>query len=143
MKMIKIGIVGSRKWKNKNLIQDAVDQCLARYGNQLTVVSGGAKGADSLGRQVALEKGLKYIEYNPAHEAWNEYSGKPKDWYGKEYKVGNFFERNTFIAEDSDILFAFIPDGHQSNGTMDTVEKARKLKKWVVIVTETTVKVIQ
>jgi len=141
--MIKIGIVGSRKWKDKNLIQDAVDQCLVRYGNQLTVVSGGAKGADSLGRQVALEKNLPYIEYNPAHEAWNEYSGKPKDWYGKEYKVGNFFERNTFIAEDSDILFAFIPDGHQSNGTMDTVNKALKLKKWVVLVTETTVKIIQ
>ena len=141
--MIKIGIVGSRKWTNKKKVQDALDQCLGRYGNQLTVVSGGAKGADSLGRQVALEKNLPYIEYNPAHEAWNEYSGKPKDWYGKEYKVGNFFERNTFIAEDSDILFAFIPDGHQSNGTMDTVNKALKLKKWVVLVTETTVKIIQ
>lgn len=141
--MTKIGIVGSRKWKNKTLIQDAVDQCLARYGNQLTVVSGGAKGADTLGRQVALEKNLKYIEYNPAHEAWNEYSGMPKEWYGKEYKVGNFFERNSFIAEECDILFAFIPDNHQSNGTMDTVNKTLKLKKYVVMVTDTTVKVIQ
>lgn len=141
--MIKIGIVGSRKWKNKSKVQDAVDQCLARYGDQLTVVSGGAIGADSLGRQVALEKGLQYIEYNPAHEAWNEYSGKPKDWYGKPYNVGHYFERNTFIAEDSDILFAFIPDNHQSNGTMDTVNKALKLKKWVVIITDTTVKIVQ
>ena len=127
--MIKIGIVGSRKWKNKEKIQAVVDQCLARYGQNLTVVSGGAKGADSLGKLVALEKGLQYIEYNPAHEAWNEYSGKPKEWYGKEYRVGNFFERNTFIAEDSDILFAFIPEGHQSNGTMDTVGKTKKMNK--------------
>ena len=129
MKTIKIGIVGSRKWTNKEKVQDVVDQCLARYGQNLTVVSGGAKGADSLGKLVALEKGLRYIEYNPAHEAWNEYSGKPKEWYGKEYRVGNFFERNTFIAEDSDILFAFIPEGWQSNGTMDTVGKAKKMNK--------------
>jgi len=127
--VIKIGIVGSRKWKNKEKIQAVVDQCLARYGQNLTVVSGGAKGADSLGKLVALEKGLQYIEYNPAHEAWNEYSGKPKEWYGKEYRVGNFFERNTFIAEDSDILFAFIPEGWQSNGTMDTVGKVEKMNK--------------
>lgn len=141
--MIKIGIIGSRKWNNKEKVQEAVEQCLDKYGTDIVIVSGGAKGADTLGKTVALEKGLQYIEYNPAHEAWNEYSGKPKEWYGKEYKVGNFFERNTFIAEDSYILFAFIPDGHKSNGTMDTVNKALKLKKNVVIVTDTTVKLIQ
>lgn len=141
--MIKIGIIGSRKWTNKEKVQAVVDQCLARYGQNLTVVSGGVKGADSLGKLVALEKGLPYIEYNPAHEAWNQYSGKPKEWYGKPYNVGHYFERNTFIAEDSDILFAFIPEGWHSNGTMDTVNKALKLKKYVVIITDTTIKVLQ
>ena len=87
-----------------------------------------------MGKEAALEKGVEYLEYNPAHTAWNQYSGKPKDWYGKEYNVSQFFERNTFIAEDSDILFAFIPEGHQSNGTMDTVGKAEKLGKPVFII---------
>ena len=132
--MIKIGIVGSRRWANKEKIISIVDLCLAKYGTNLMVVSGGAKGADTLGKIVALENGLQYVEYNPAHEAWNQYSGKPKDWYGKPYNVGHFFERNTFIAEDSDILFAFIPEGQQSNGTQDTIKKANNLNKPVFII---------
>jgi len=143
-KMINIGIVGSRKFTNKIKVEEAIDQCIIKYGKEnICIISGGAVGADKLGKIVALERGLKYIEYNPAHESWNEYSGKPKEWYGKDYKVGNFFERNTFIAEDSYILFAFIPEGHQSNGTMDTVNKALKLKKYVVIIGHETVKLVQ
>lgn len=128
--MINIGIVGSRTYTNKQKVIEAVDQCIQKYGaEKIRIVSGGARGADTLGKEVALEKGLQYREYNPAHTAWNQYSGKPKDFYGKEYNVGYFFVRNTYIAEDSHLLFAFIPAGHQSNGTMDTVGKAEKLEK--------------
>jgi len=131
---MKIGIVGSRKYTNKERIINTLKLCIEKYGNQLTVVSGGAKGADTLGKEAALELNLNYIEYNPGHEQWNQYSGKPKEWYGKEYNVSNYFERNTFIAEDSDLLFAFIPEGHQSNGTQDTVNKAKKMNKYVKII---------
>jgi hypothetical protein len=133
--MINIGIVGSRKYTDKKKVSDIVDQCIEKYGKEkLRVISGGAIGADTLGRIVALEKGLLYTEYNPAHTAWNQYSGKPKEFYGKPYNVGQFFERNTFIAEDSHIVFAFIPPNHQSNGTMDTVNKAKKLGKYHFII---------
>ena len=131
--MINIGIVGSRIYTNKDKVINIVELCIAKYG-EIKVISGGARGADTLGKEVALEKGLPYTEYNPAHTAWNQYSGKPKEWYGKTYNVGQFFERNTFIAEDSDILFAFIPEGHQSNGTMDTVGKAKKMNKSCFII---------
>jgi len=128
--MINIGIVGSRIYTNKQKVVNSIDLCIQKYGkDNICIISGGAKGADTLGREVALEKGLKYIEYNPAHEDWNEYSGKPKEWYKKPYNVGNYFERNTFIAEDSHFLFAFIPEGHISNGTNDTIEKMKKLNK--------------
>lgn len=128
--MIKIGIIGSRKWMDQQSVEVVVDKCIKKYGAEnICIISGGAKGADYLGKVVALEKKLKYIEYNPAHENYNQYSGKPVEFYGKPYKVQNYFERNSFIAEDSDLLFAFIPKGHQSNGTMDTVTKAKKLNK--------------
>jgi len=128
--MVNIGIVGSRKYTNKTKVEEIVELCMQKYGqDRIRVISGGALGADTLGREVALEKGLQYLEYNPGHTEWNYYSGKPKEWYGKKYNVGLFFERNTFIAEDSQILFAFIPEGHQSNGTMDTVGKIKKMNK--------------
>ncbi len=127
--MVKIGIVGARIYKNKYVVESIINQCVKKYGNDICIISGGAKGADLLGKIVALEKNLKYIEYNPAHTAYNQYSGKPKEWYDKKYNVGHFFERNSFIAEDSQLLFAFIPDGHTSNGTQDTVSKIKKLGK--------------
>jgi len=133
--MIKIGIVGSRKYHDYHKVEHIVDQCIEKYGiDNVCVVSGGAIGADTLGKLVALNKKMKYIEYNPAHEQWNEHSGKPKEWYGKAYNVANYFERNSFIAEESTLLFAFIPAGHQSNGTMNTVNKAKKLNKPVFII---------
>jgi predicted Rossmann-fold nucleotide-binding protein len=134
MALIKIGIVGSRTYTNRILVENAVNECIKKYGNDICIVSGGAIGADRLGRIVALDKGLKYIEYNPAHEAWNEYSGMPKEWYGKPYHVKNYFERNTFIAEECQLLLAFIPAGHISNGTNDTISKAEKLNKPVIII---------
>jgi hypothetical protein len=132
--MIKIGIVGSRLWDDKIKIEVAVDKCIEKYGKDICIISGGAKGADLLGKLVALDRKLKYVEYNPAHTLYNQYSGKPKEFYGKPYSVGQYFERNSFIAEDSNLLLAFIPAGHQSNGTMDTVEKMRKLNKPCIII---------
>jgi len=128
--MVNIGVVGSRIYNNKEKVKLVIELCIQKYGKEnVRIISGGALGADSLGKEVALEKGLKYREYNPAHTKWNEYSGKPKEWYSKEYCVGNYFERNTFIAEDSHFLFAFIPEGHQSNGTQDTIGKTKKMGK--------------
>jgi hypothetical protein len=132
--MINVGIVGARIYTDKKKVEEAVDKCIEKYGKDICIVSGGAIGADTLGKIVALEKGLNYKEYNPAHTICNEYSGKPKEFYDKPYNVKHYFERNSFIAEDSQILFAFIPKGHQSNGTMDTVGKARKLNKPVIII---------
>lgn len=132
--MIKIGIVGSRKYTDKASVSAVVDMCIEKYGKDICIISGGAIGADRLGKIVALEKSLKYIEYNPAHEGWNEYSGMPKEWYGKPYHVKNYFERNSFIAEQCQLLLAFIPAGHVSNGTNDTIGKAKKLNKPVIII---------
>jgi predicted Rossmann-fold nucleotide-binding protein len=132
--MVTIGIVGSRKYNTIEMVYTAVDECIKKYGNDICVVSGGCKGADTMGRIVALDRKLKYIEFNPAHEAWNEYSGMPKEWYGKPYNVKNYFERNSFIAEKCQLLLAFIPAGYISNGTNDTIGKAKKLNKPVIII---------
>ena len=50
------------------------------------------------------------------------------------YYVSNYFKRNKQIAEYSNILIAFIKDGVESRGTMNTVGYAKKLKKMVKII---------
>lgn len=82
-----------------------------------TIVSGGAKGADSLAKQYAEEEEQKYIEFLPD---WNK--------FGKS--AG--FRRNQQIVDACDMVIAFW--NGESKGTKHTIDLARKTKKPTFIV---------
>ena len=132
---MKLAVVGSRSYTNQSRIRKIVDKYIEQYGaGNLTIVSGGCpKGADFLGKKIALELGLLYEEHAPAHARYNQHCVLPPDSYNKPYNVGNFFQRNTQVAENCDHLVAFVIKDVRCNGTMDTVNKAYKLKKQVFI----------
>ena len=132
---IKIGIVGSRGYTNKQKVKDLVFEIKEKYGDEVEIVSGGQKdGADGLAKKYALEFNVKYVEFPPVHYSWNMHCKLPATEYNKPYYVSNYFKRNKQIAEYSDIIIAFIPDGVESRGTMDTVGHAEKLKKLIKII---------
>ena len=112
--MIKIGVIGSRSFNDYELLKRTLDEYL---GKVWIIVSGGAKGADSLGEKWAIDNNIKTCIYKP-------------DWdtYGKQ--AG--FIRNKDIVEDSDILIAFW-DG-LSRGTEHSINLAKKMNKEVRIV---------
>jgi predicted Rossmann fold nucleotide-binding protein DprA/Smf involved in DNA uptake len=127
---MKIAIVGSRSYTNENKIRKFVERYVEFYGaGNIEVISGGAQGADALARKVALEMGLKYVEFSPVHQRHNQYCVDPPSCYNQPYHVSNFFARNKQIAEYCDHLAAFIVEGVKASGTMDTFSKATKLKK--------------
>lgn len=130
-----LGIVGSREYKNPQRIKNVIDHYISNFGKEnITIVSGGCpNGADLLAKKLAIAMELKYIEYPPAHAEYNKHCVLPSNNYGKKYHVVNFFERNTKIAEACDHLTAFTVSGSKCNGTMDTVNKAKKFKKQVTI----------
>ena len=111
-----IAIVGGRNFKNyikmKKYIEDNLN--VSQIDN---IVSGGAKGADSLGRRFAEEHNISMITHLP-------------DWdrYGKS--AG--FKRNPLIVADADTVIAFW-DG-KSKGTKDTITLAREAGKFVQVV---------
>jgi len=112
---MKIGIVGSRKFDDyetlKKFVLENVD-----IDEVEDVVSGGAKGADTLAERFCLEVlDKKAIIHYPDYKKWGRYAA-PK-------------LRNTLIAKESDELFAFW-NGF-SGGTQDTVDKTKKLGKKV------------
>jgi hypothetical protein len=78
----------------------------------VTIVSGGAKGADSLGRDFGQKHGAKCLEFLP-------------DWekFGKSAGV----IRNADIAKNSDFVLAFW-DG-RSRGTRHSLEFVQKTGK--------------
>lgn len=133
---MKVAIVGSRKYENTNKIKDTLMNLKKKFGDELIVVSGGAQdGADKYARKYALEFGIRYREFNPAHTPRNLYSAMSNEYYGKQYHVSQFFHRNRLLAKDCDVMIAFVPKGIKSTGTENAVKAAKKLGKNVIIIT--------
>lgn len=111
---MRAAIIGSRSFNDYSLVLET----LLEYENVITIiVSGGAKGADTLGERWAKEKNKEILIFYP-------------DW-GKYGKSAGFI-RNKDIIENSDIVFAFW-DG-MSKGTKSSIELSIKLNKELKII---------
>ena len=131
---MRVGIIGSRTYENKRKIRETVYRLKQQFGDELTIVSGGCKdGADKYAKKYAIELDCKYIEFNPAHTVRNLYSALHDAYYGKEYNVKYFFQRNKMLANYIDYLIGF--DSGNSNGLAYTITEAKKKGKKVVIMT--------
>ena len=132
---MKVAIMGSRMYENTRKMKDTLFQLKRKFGDKLIIISGGAKdGADKFARKYALEFGIKYKEFNPAHTIKNLYSAMSETYYEKPYHVSQFHHRNMLIARDCDVMIAFIAMGDDSNGSMSAIKQAKKLNKPVTIV---------
>jgi len=118
---MRIGVVGSRTFEDKLLILETIHLFEVAYetlfDEKIEIVSGGAKGADLLAEKVALVSNIPITVFKP-------------DW-DKHGKAAGFI-RNQQIVDNSNMIIAFW-DG-KSNGTKDTIDKARKAKKPTLIV---------
>jgi predicted Rossmann-fold nucleotide-binding protein len=132
---MKVAIIGSREYENVRKIKDMLSELRRKFGDELVIISGGAKdGADKYARKFALEFGIRYKEFNPAHTPRNLYSAMSDEYYGKPYHVSQFHHRNQLIAKDCDIMVAFVPKDIKSTGTASAIKSAEKLNKKVVII---------
>ena len=109
---MKCAIIGGRDFND----YEKVVEVLSKYNDITEIISGGAKGADSLAEKYAQEKNIPLTIF-------------PANWkkYGKSAGV----IRNRDIVKNSDILFSFW-DG-KSKGTANSIALARKSNKSVVI----------
>lgn len=109
---MRYAIIGSRTFCDYEKLKEVLDK---HYISQ--IVSGGAKGADTLGARYANEKNIPLIEFIPN---WNK--------YGK--RAGMM--RNKDIINTSDVVIAFWDN--ISPGTKNSIEYAKKLGKKTIIV---------
>lgn len=108
--MIKLIVAGSRNFNNFTLLSSKLDFFLQRYSpSQIQIISGTAKGADSLGERFAIAKGyaLKKV---------------PAQW--KVYGKSAGYRRNEEMAKIATHCVVFW-DG-QSKGTKHMIDLARK-----------------
>jgi hypothetical protein len=109
---IKLGVIGSRIFDFYEILKEE----LTNY-NIATIVSGGAKGADSLAKKYSEEYNIPIIEYLPQ---WNVFGNKAG------------FIRNELIVKESDELIAFW-DG-ESKGTLSSIKLAEKHNKKIKVI---------
>ena len=116
---MRLGIVGSRTFNDYSLLEKALNK-LANRIDIKTIVSGGARGADSLAIKYAEVNNIETIVFKP-------------DWsIGKAAAA----IRNRKIVDNIDILIAFW-DG-TSKGTRMTIDmaKSKNIKVLKIIYTE-------
>lgn len=110
---MKVAVVGSREYPNLSDVRHYTRLLVSR-GHE--IVTGGARGVDAEAQRAAETMGAGVIVHAPDYES-----------HGKRAP----FERNTQIVAEADKVVAFW-DG-ESRGTLDTIRKAVKAGKTVVI----------
>ncbi len=108
--MLRLIIAGGRDFDNYALLTEVMDKYLSDVTDDIVIVCGKARGADTLGEQYAKEHGYQ-VNYFPAN------------W--KRYGKSACYIRNTEMAKSADALVAFW-DGH-SLGTKHMIATAEQL----------------
>lgn len=108
-----LAIVGSRELTNYEWFKEHVQAFISEHGKPDLIVSGGARGADTLARIYAKENGIPIQEFLP------------------NWKLGRHagILRNTDIIEASTHLIAF--PSKVGRGTQDSMRKAEQSGKIV------------
>ncbi len=113
-KQLKIAVIGGRDFNNYERLSAVLDQIADKISY---IISGGAKGADTLGEKYANDNSIDTLIFKP-------------DW--KRYGRGAGSVRNKTIIATCDVVYAFW-DG-KSKGTKNAIDYANKIGKEVTII---------
>lgn len=109
--MFRVIIAGGRLFDDYIYLRESMDYLLQNINDEIIVVCGKARGADTLGERYAKERGYA-VHYFPAD--WDRYG-----------KAAGYI-RNEEMAKNADALVAFW-DG-KSRGTKSMIELAHQYK---------------
>jgi len=107
---MKLAIIGSRSIENLNL-----DEYIKEKPD--TIISGGAKGIDTIAWEWALENHIEIIVHRPNYNIHGKWAA---------------LRRNDIIIDEADKIIAFW-DG-KSTGTKYVIDRAKKLNKPLEII---------
>lgn len=113
---MKVIIAGSRDFNDYELLKNKCDKILSQQ-SEIEIISGTAKGADTLGEKYAKEKGYVITKF-------------PADWENKGNSAG--YLRNEQMAKYADTLIAFW--NGRSCGTKHMIDLAYQYKLKVRVI---------
>jgi len=109
---MKVAVIGSRSFDDYEELKRVLSKI-----NITLLVSGGAKGADSLGERYADENNISKKIYLPNWEKFGKSAG---------------MIRNDDIIKKADIVVAFWDQ--ESKGTLNAINKAKRQNKKLIII---------
>lgn len=111
--MVSLAIIGSRNFTNLDYFNAAIDKCIVEYGMPTCVVSGGCRGADSIGEQWATRNTIEKQIFRP-------------EW--KRFGKSAALRRNCDIISACTHVLAF-PSVTNGSGTQHALRIATLQKK--------------
>lgn len=110
----KVLVCGSRDYDDRDKVYHVLDAYLARIGHTMMVISGGARGADELAREWAVDR---KVDHMVLYAKWQL---SPKG-------AGPIRNRR-MAAKKPRLVLAFSKDFDNSRGTADMIKVAEKLE---------------
>ena len=117
---MKILITGSREWTNTEIIKNAIE-FHSKPSEDTIIIHGGAKGADAIADQLAIQFGWSRIIY-------------PANWTLHGKSAGPTRNKFMLVSSKPDVVLAFPTTS--SRGTWDCVNTAKLLNLKVVLYEE-------
>jgi hypothetical protein len=106
---MKVLICGSRTWTDETIIANRINE----LPEGTIIIEGGAKGADTLAKDYAIQRGLFVAEVCCTNTHWN--------LFGRRAGM----KRNEIMLElEPDLVIAF--QENNSRGTQGTINQAKK-----------------
>ena len=123
---MKVGMVGSRNYQNRQKIKNLIFELKQKFGDKLEIVGTGDRyGAGLFVKKACTDLAVSYTEFPPLHEQWNSNCPEPPYMYGKPYSPKYYAMRNTQIVEYSDMIIGFSVDGEKKS-LVDQIERFSK-----------------
>ena len=117
MSEILLAIVGSRNYTNYSSFAQIVETWVKENGQPSQIISGGARGVDSMAKKYAIEKKIQFVEYEAE---WKK--------YGKQ--AGPI--RNRKIVENCTHILAL--PSKKGKGTQITISFAEKKGRYIKVI---------
>jgi predicted Rossmann fold nucleotide-binding protein DprA/Smf involved in DNA uptake len=129
--LVKLAIVGSRNITNKEIIYKLCDHAESIFGEPDIIISGGARGVDSIAQQYYEEKFKDLLNV----DGEDLYAEKDIKIFLPDWSIGKYagYERNKYIVKEATHCLA-IWDG-ESKGTLNTIFLCKKFKTPIIIAT--------
>lgn len=109
---MKVLICGDRNWSDEDMIRRDIEELYQEHGDELHIINGGAKGADHIAKNLALNMGIRVSTF-------------PAEW--KRYgRAAGPIRNQEMLDEKPEQVRAYHDFIQNSRGTKDMVERAKK-----------------